>query len=65
MKKNQPPKKPPQDPRIGKTVWMACRASNGCEGRNCEVKRTFKLPTGGQSIHYKCLSCNKGFTITF
>lgn len=65
MKKNLPPKKPIIDPRVGKMVWIACRASHNCPGRNCEIRRAFKLPQGGQSIHYKCHSCKKGFTITF
>jgi len=65
MKKKAPPKKAIIDPRVGRTVWIACRASYNCPGRNCTVKRVFKLPQGGKSIHYHCETCKKGFAITF
>lgn len=48
----------------GDTVFVNCRRPK-CTGQRCLVLRKFNLPTGGRSIHYRCLTCNGGFTITF
>jgi hypothetical protein len=52
------------DPQTDKQFWIACRASMSCTGRQAQLKMKFRLPTGGISIRYKCLSCNKPFHIT-
>lgn len=48
----------------GDRVTVNCRKLK-CNGQHAKVLRKFNLPTGGRSIHYRCLTCNHGFTITF
>ena len=52
------------DNQVGRTIWIKCRASEKCPGTQAEIKMRFSLPTGGTSIRYKCLTCDKPFHIT-
>lgn len=61
----KPPVPLPRDPQAGKSVWMKCRAKAACEGNNCVYVRKFRLPAGGQSIRYRCSTCNGTFHITY
>jgi len=45
------------------TVWMACRATQGCPGNKTKVEMKQKLPSGGTYLKYKCLTCGKGFGV--
>lgn len=61
----KPPTPLPPDPQAGKSVWMKCRAKANCEGNTCIYIRKFRLPTGGQSIRYRCTTCTGTFHITY
>jgi len=58
----QPPPKVDKD--VGKTVWVNCRAKASCEGHESKITMKFKLQNGGNSIRYRCLTCNGVFHIT-
>ena len=58
------PRKKPKDPMAGKVVWISCRARAGCEGKQAKITMRFKLPQGGTSIRYRCLTCNGVFVVT-
>lgn len=60
-----------------KTVWFACRATEGCTGNqavllssrsNAPVGRiavgSFEAAQGGSTSRYRCATCNQIFTIT-
>ena len=56
-----------EDP-VGKTKWVACRASSECEGKESKVLMVMKLSPdqgGGTAIHYRCLTCKHRFSIRF
>lgn len=59
------------------TVWMSCRATPECEGKqslvlssrpNIPIGRitigSFDAAQGGSSTRYRCLTCNQEFTIS-
>ena len=53
-------------------VQIACRAKssrNGiehvCKGTEAQVMVKQRLGTGGRTITYKCLTCNRPFQISF
>jgi hypothetical protein len=52
------------DNQAGRKVWVACRATPSCTGRQSEIKMRFNLPAGGIAIRYRCLTCNNPFHIT-
>lgn len=65
-----PPKHPtnmviPKDP---KPVWVACRATPGCEGKQAVVVFTRNTNSiadlSGTTTRYRCLKCNRPFHIT-
>jgi hypothetical protein len=62
MPSNVPPPKPkPKNTKPKRKVWVACRATHGCEGQQCEVAWEKKSPGGGRNIRYKCLTCGGAF----
>jgi hypothetical protein len=54
-----------KDPDIGKEVFVNCRAKQSCPGQRSKIVMKFKLPAGGTSIRYRCLTCKGTFHITF
>lgn len=44
---------------------MNCRAKQSCNGQRSKITMKFKLPQGGTSIRYRCITCNGVFHITF
>ena len=64
-KKSPVPPPLPNGPQAGKSVWMKCRANAGCEGNSCVFIRKFRLPSGGQSVRYRCSKCTGTFHITY
>lgn len=53
------------DKQIGTTVWISCRAKQGCPGRQAVLKMKSKLPQGGTAIRYTCTVCKGSFHITY
>ena len=52
-------------PSVGQEVWIACRATSGCEGKIARIEILFpQSGNGGRSTRYKCLTCNRHFHIT-
>ena len=51
-----------------KPVWLACRATPGCEGKYAKLSWRKKLMDGmverGETFRYRCTTCNKVFHIT-
>jgi len=58
-----------------KIVWMSCRASEGCEGKQAEIVWSkaaqpvnpgggFNPQAGGRSIRYRCLTCGQPFHVS-
>lgn len=41
-----------------KLIWMACRATPGCEGRTANLVRNFET-AGGRVVRYVCTTCNR------
>lgn len=63
-KKKVPPKAPPKQ-KIDKTpVWISCRATQGCEGRQAVMTLKGNIAQG-RYIRYKCLTCNRAFNIVY
>ena len=63
MKQQQ--NKPVAPPK--KIVWMSCRASNACDGNHAYATLIFRNlleEGGGQTIRYRCTTCNGSFQIT-
>jgi len=46
-----------------KIVWVACRASDKCEGQRSEQIRHLKTDGGGHISHYRCQTCKKKFVV--
>lgn len=42
-----------------KIVWMNCKATPGCDGRQAEVVFTLPDGTGVNSTRYRCQTCNR------
>jgi len=62
---NEQQTKPVVPPK--KVVWMKCRASEACEGNHAYATLIFRHPLlqgGGQTIRYRCTTCNGFFQIT-
>ena len=51
-----------EKPQIGSVVWMACRAVQGCEGKNAKLIQVRKV-NGSTAFRYRCQSCKRLFTI--
>jgi len=48
------------------TVWMSCRARQGCEGNQAKVvfrRRLAIQQGGGTATRYRCMTCNGVFHI--
>lgn len=60
-RKKIPPK--PQKSEPEEIVWIACRATKGCEGKQAVVVFRKKTGAGGHAARYRCLSCNGSFHI--
>jgi len=62
MSNPQPPDLPEQPQTVDKdVVWMNCRAKKGCEGHYAKAvfKKTIPLVDGGgESVRYRCMTCN-------
>ena len=50
--------------KVNKQVWMACRATPGCQGKEALIVFRTKLATGGKTIRYRCLGCKGSFHVT-
>ena len=62
---SQDQNKPIQPPK--KVVWMSCRATEGCEGKQAYItlmKRNPITAGGGTSYRYRCTTCNGVWHIT-
>ena len=51
-----------------KPLWIACRGTPGCEGKQAVAVFTRRSENisdyGGQTTRYRCLTCGKPFHIT-
>jgi hypothetical protein len=54
----------PAPPVAEKIVWIACRAKQGCEGKQAKVVMQNKTPGGGSATRYRCLTCGGSFHIS-
>lgn len=56
-------KTPPEE----KPVWIACRATPGCEGNYAVIVWNKQVMDGmlplGNSIRYRCTTCNRPFHV--
>ena len=63
------------DEQPKKIVWMSCRATAGCEGKQAEIVFSrvaqpmmpgggFNPQAGSRSIRYRCLTCGQPFHVT-
>ena len=63
----RPVKTPPvplqPDTRPKKIVWVACRATKGCTGKQSEQVSHTPTQLGGHITRYKCTTCEKQFQI--
>ena len=50
-------------PKVGDIVWIACRATEGCEGNSAKISLNQRTENG-RLIRYTCQTCNKPFHIT-
>lgn len=48
--------------QVGDVVWMACRAAEGCDGKNAELVQIRKV-NGSNAYRYRCQSCKRLFMI--
>jgi len=59
-----------------KRVWVACRATGGCQGdyaivvldRNLSPsggRGSFNPDVSGKVVRYRCLTCNQTFGVTY
>jgi len=62
LKKNRPPA--PKEAETGPEVWFPCRAKEDCAGRSSRLLLKVKKPGGGAVLRYRCLTCNRIFSIT-
>jgi len=66
MMPNTKPKKTPPKPQPKteeKIVWIACRATRGCEGQQAVMVFRHKSGGGGHNARYRCTTCNGSFHI--
>ena len=49
-------------PEIGDTVWLSCRAAQGCEGKQSKLVQIRKV-NGSHVYRYRCMSCKRLFQI--
>lgn len=55
-----------QKPHVGQIVWMSCRATPNCEGKNAKIELLFPpAGFGGTTTRYVCQTCKRPFHITF
>ena len=54
----------PPKPVEEKIVWIACRAKQGCEGKQAKVVMQTKTPGGGCATRYRCMTCGGAFHIS-
>jgi len=60
------------NPTSKKTVWMACRATEGCEGNLAVIDHEFNhdiqmgndTAYGGKTVRYVCQKCGRAFHIS-
>lgn len=56
------------DPKVGTTMWVSCRAHPDCEGRQTKVLAIRKVPPvqgGGRVLALRCQTCKRRFQIRF
>lgn len=52
-------------PTVGQIVWIACRASPGCEGKNAKIEIMFPQAANGARVtRYICQTCLRPFHIS-
>ena len=55
-----------QKPHVGQIVWISCRATPNCEGKNAKIELLFPpAGLGGTTTRYVCQTCKRPFHITF
>lgn len=58
---------PDQAKAVEKPVWMACRATEGCEGKYALLVWRKPIKDGmvpqGESLRYRCMTCGQAFHI--
>lgn len=59
--KKLPPK--PRKPTEQRTIWMSCRAKQGCPGQQATIVMQNKTPGGGTATRYRCQTCGGAFHI--
>lgn len=47
-----------------KVVWIACRATPKCEGKQAVVVRKVAREGGGSSTRFQCKTCGRPFHVT-
>lgn len=61
----------PKKPQPGDTVAISCRGHSDCPGRQAVFLSTSLIPgpvaglSGGTTLRYRCLTCNRKFQITY
>ena len=53
---------------VGEVQWVACRASESCDGNQSLVLMVKDIPAqqgGGTAIHYRCQKCKHRFSTRF
>jgi len=53
----------PQAKPVEETVWMSCRAKQGCEGKQAKVVFRKRTGGGGVASRFRCLACGGSFHI--
>jgi hypothetical protein len=52
---------------VGKEVMISCQATKGCFGRKARIVSAFDIEGHfgytGRRVRYKCLACNRSFTL--
>lgn len=62
LRENRPV--PPPPPEEGPELWFACRVKEDCPGRKARLLLRVKKPGGGALLRYRCLTCNKTYSIS-
>ena len=49
---------------IGEIVWVSCRGSLKCEGKESKLISVRPNGAGSKVLRYRCTTCNRPFHIT-
>lgn len=53
-------------PEVGQIVWVACRATDNCEGKSARIEILFPQAANGARVtRYICMTCGRPFHISF